>query len=86
MSEVKTIKGVNDNTWSRFKAMAAENSKSMGEFFEDVVTSYTKKKEKNFWKDILTVREPLTKYEAEELRKTTKKLRKELGFRKIKWD
>ena len=82
MAEVKTIKGISGNTWNQFKAMAAENKKSRGEFFEEVVSSYSKKEENNFWDELLVVKEPLTKYEAEELRKVTTKLRREPGFRK----
>ncbi|MBD3203639.1 hypothetical protein GF327_05050 [Candidatus Woesearchaeota archaeon] len=82
----KTIKGVNENTWSEFKSMAAENKKKMGEFFSELVDFYKKKKVKKFWKDVLSVKEPISDYEAIQLRKTVKSLRKESGFRKIKWD
>ena len=37
METVKTIKGVNEETWQEFKSMAARNNVKMGRFFEEIV-------------------------------------------------
>ena len=86
MTEVKTIKGVDEDTWAEFKSMAAEKKKNMGELFEDMVKTYKETKTEEKWKEFFTVKEPLTEYEAEEMQKEVKKLRKESGFRDVKWD
>tara|TARA_Y100000294_G_C8432602_1_gene287480 strand:+ start:471 stop:728 length:258 start_codon:yes stop_codon:yes gene_type:complete len=80
MAEVKTIKGVDDETWADFKSLAAKNSQSVGSFFNKLITFY-KKESKTFWDDILEGKPTLSKKEAEDLYNETILLRKERGFR-----
>ncbi|MBI4141625.1 hypothetical protein HY484_01730 [Candidatus Woesearchaeota archaeon] len=80
MTEVKTIKDVDDETWLTFKTFAAKNDLKLGLFFKTMLTEY-EKTTKTFWKEILAGKKILSDEEAEELEKTTTHVRKEYGFR-----
>jgi hypothetical protein len=86
MSEVKTIKDVDDYVWAEFKSIAAQEKKKMGEVFKEMVKTYKDGKTVEWWKNFLTVNEPLTEYEAERIEKRIKEIRKESNFRDVKWD
>ena len=80
MGEVKTIKDVDDATWSSFKSLAAKHKLKMGTFFSTIVSTY-EKSAKDAWNGILEKKAILTPQEAEELEKTIRAVRKEYGFR-----
>lgn len=80
MSEVKTIKGVDEGTWSEFKTMAAKSNVNMGELLKTMVKNYEKSAER-FWKDILKGEKLLSDKEARELSRLISKEREKLGFR-----
>ncbi len=80
MAEVKTIKGVNDETWATFKSLAAKNHQTAGSFFEKLVAFYQKQGD-TWWDEILNAGKILSDEEANDMRKFTKKLRKRRGFR-----
>ncbi|MBS3174805.1 hypothetical protein J4440_02905 [Candidatus Woesearchaeota archaeon] len=77
----KTIKGVDDDTWFRFKSLALKNRMDMGKLLGEMIKEY-ESKSSEFWKDVLYGEKLLNEKEAEELIKETVKLRKEHGFRK----
>ena len=80
MSEVKTMKGVDDATWARFKSMAAQNNMKAGQMFKLMVEEHTKKSER-LWEKILNHKSILTKKEADLFEQTVKAMRKENGWR-----
>ena len=73
MSSVKTIKGVDEETWSEFKSLAAKDSVKMGKLFEKMVVDYNKKSSE-FWADILRGPKIISDAEAEAMEKTLKKI------------
>lgn len=79
MESTKTIKGVDEKTWSKFKGLAAENSLKMPEMFRAMV--YEWDNSSDFWKKILSSEKILSEKEANNLLRTSKKLRSESGFR-----
>jgi len=84
MTSVKTIKGINEDAWSSFKSIAAKNNMKMGKLFEEMLDRY-KQDSKRFWDEILNGEKILSDKEAEDIEKSIKKLRKEKGFRELKW-
>ena len=80
MATVKTIKGVNDESWLEFRNLASRNNMNSGEFFEELVNNY-KKTSKNTWKELLNAGKILSDKEADEMMEVVKKLRSERGFR-----
>ena len=78
--ETKTVKGINDNVWRKFKTLAAEKDMPMGSLFGLMVDDFSKHSN-SFWEKILSGEKILSDKEAEEIEKITKKLRKEKGFR-----
>lgn len=79
-SDVKTIKGVGEDSWNSLKSLAARNGRTMGEMLGQVILDYTDRSE-DFWKKVLDGERLLSDREADELLEFTKKLRKERGFR-----
>ncbi|HLC57154.1 MAG TPA: hypothetical protein VJH95_01135, partial [Candidatus Nanoarchaeia archaeon] len=53
METIKTIKGVNEESWAEFKSLAVRNRTNMGELFERMLEEYKKKSEEN-WSIILS--------------------------------
>jgi len=78
--DVKTIKGVSENKWRTFKALAAEKNMLMGNLFEVMVDDYSKHAD-SFWEKILNGEKILSDKEAEDISNISKSLRKERGFR-----
>ena len=83
MAIVKTIKGIDENSWLEFKSIAARNKMNMGKLFERMVEDYKKKSER-FWDGILKGPAVLSKEEADAMLETVKRIRKEYGFRKLR--
>ena len=81
MSEVRTIKDVDDDAWSSFKSIAAKNNMNMGKMFERLVYDYKENSEK-FWDDILNPGYIISEKEAKYFEETVKKIREDHGFRK----
>jgi len=78
--EVKTIKGIDEDTWADFKSIAAKNKVKTGEMFKMMLKEY-KKKSEDIWNKILKHKPILTKRECEAMEITIKELRKEQGWR-----
>ncbi len=80
MSEVKTLKDIDDATWAAFKSQAAKNNLKLGAFFKQLMGEY-EKESKTFWEKMLRGERMLGDKEAEEFRAVTRRARKEYGFR-----
>jgi len=80
MSEVKTIKDIDNETWHEFKDLAAQNNVKMGLLFKSMVHNYKKNAEKT-WHKILNSGKILSDEDAADLRQKSQKIRKEYGFR-----
>ena len=78
--EVKTIKGVSEERWMEFKSLAAKKRVPLGSLFEIMLEDYFKNAD-SFWEKVLNGKKILSEKEAEELKKDTKKLRRDSGFR-----
>ena len=81
-NEVKTIKGVDTETWTDFKTLAAKKRVTMGKLLALMIMEY-KKNSDDFWDSILKGEKILSDKEAEDMHKITRKLRKEWGFRHV---
>lgn len=81
MTNIKTIKEIDDETWSEFKSMAAKNKMKLGVFFKSILKEH-EKTSKNFWKEILNEEKILSDEEAKDINEIIKINRKEYGFRK----
>ena len=77
---LKTIKSVDETTWTRFKSLAARRNIKMGILLKLMVEEY-ERKSKKFWAAILLENKILSDIEAEDLKKSISKIRKEYGFR-----
>ena len=77
---LKTIKGINEESWSEFKSIAARNRMNMGKLFEIMLNEY-KKRSEEAWRIILSGKKILSDKEAEEMKKIIEESRKEYGFR-----
>ena len=80
MENIKTIKGINRETWLMFKELAAKKGMKMGDLFENMIKEYSKRSE-DFWKKILSGEKRISDDEAEDMLKTVRELRKDKGFR-----
>ncbi|MFA4887610.1 MAG: hypothetical protein WC595_05325 [Candidatus Nanoarchaeia archaeon] len=80
MAEIKTIKGVDDETWRDFKGLAVKEGLNMGILFKHMLKEYEKSR-KTFWDGILGGEKILSEKEAEGMEKRVIKMRKEYGFR-----
>ena len=80
MENVKTIKGVDRETWLLFKEIAAKKGMKMGDLFESMVKEQSKRSGE-FWNEVLSGEKRISDKEAEDMLKIVKKLRKERGFR-----
>jgi hypothetical protein len=78
--EVKTIKGIDEETWTRFKVLAAKKRLTMGKLLSDMVVSYSKHSD-DTWDKILYSGKIISDKEAEDIHKITKKIRKESWVR-----
>lgn len=77
---LKTIKNVDERTWTEFKTLAVKNGVNMGKMLERLIKDYSERKNKIFAK-IFSGKKILSDREALELEKTITKIRKERGFR-----
>ena len=75
METVKTIKGVSDDTWAEFKALAAKNKMSMAEFFRHLVNS--QKESSTWWEEYKKMPKILTEKEAKAFKEEVRKMRDE---------
>ncbi|HLC53150.1 MAG TPA: hypothetical protein VJK03_01280 [Candidatus Nanoarchaeia archaeon] len=75
--ETKTIKGVDEETWARFKMLAAKNRITMGKLMKSMVREYEKKKTEEIWEKILHSGKILSDKEADNISEITRKMRKE---------
>ena len=80
MSEVKTIKGIDDQTWTDFKGLAVRNRMKAATMFKVLLQDY-EKKSTGFWDEIFAHKSVLTKKEQEEFEQRLKSIRKEYGWR-----
>ena len=80
MVEVKTIKDIDEKTWSEFKSLAAINNMKLRTFFKTLVREH-EVNNNHFWKTILKGKKIISDADAKELENLTKKTRKEYGFR-----
>ncbi len=80
MENVKTIKGVDGETWIKFKELAAKKRMRMGDLFGSIVREYEKISD-DFWEEILSGERRISDEEAKEMLKDVRELRKEEGFR-----
>lgn len=78
--DIKTIKGINAERWMEFKALAAKKNVPLGVLFEIMLINYSKTSD-SFWNKVLSGDKIISDKEANELSESTKKLRKERGFR-----
>lgn len=77
----KTIKGVDDEIWYKFRSLAVKNRIGMGKLLGELINEY-EPKSKEFWKEVLEGEKILTDKEATELLNEVTRSRKEHGFRK----
>jgi len=80
MAEVKTIKGIDEETWGEFKSFAARNKVKLGTFFKTLVKEH-EKNSATFWEKILNGEKILSDTEADDIEKTVTRVRAENGFR-----
>ena len=78
--QVKTIKGIEEETWADFRSICTKNRLSTGQCFQKIITFY-KHNAKDFWEDILSGKKILSHDEAQDIRMMTQRIRKERGFR-----
>ncbi len=77
--EIKSIKGVDEVTWSRFKSLAAESNLTMSLLLKVMVNEFRKNNESSW--DGLFGEARLSEEEAREMLSVSGKIRKEEGFR-----
>jgi len=80
--EVKTIKGINEETWTKLKVIAAKNRLTMGKLINSMIEQYEKNSEE-IWNKILKSGKILSDKEAEDMQTTLKESRKNRGFRNV---
>ncbi len=78
--EIRSIKGVDGETWREFKTLAAKNNLKMPLLLKAMLKEFEKKSE-DFWNDILNGEKNLSDDEAEDMIKILEESRKERGFR-----
>ncbi|HLF54234.1 MAG TPA: hypothetical protein VI612_00750 [Candidatus Nanoarchaeia archaeon] len=80
MSEVKNIKGIDEETWADFKSLAAKNKMKAAEMFKEMVKDFQEHTE-NFWEEIRAHKAICTPKEYAEIEKRMNAFRKEYGWR-----
>lgn len=78
--ETKCIKGVDEETWKEFRALAIKNNIKMSILLKIMVNEF-EKNSKEFWREILSRKRSLTDEEADDIENIVRKIRKERGFR-----
>ena len=79
----KALKGVSEDKWSEFKAIAASSDVSMGELFNDAVDALAKEKSKSQWESLLSWKAKDPK-EVEGIEERIKEFRKGFKLRRFK--
>jgi len=79
MESIKTIKGIDDNTWNRFKGIAAKNGLKIPDMFRAMLNEY--EKSTDFWNKILNSERVISEIEASALLKNNERIRNEKGYR-----
>ena len=80
--KVRTIKGVDEETWKLLKETASRRRLKMGTLLKEIAIVY-KKRPSDSWKQILYAKPVITKKEAKVMLKTVVELRKESGYRNV---
>ena len=80
----KALKGVSEDKWAEFKAIAANRDVSMGELFNEAVDALAKEKSKSQWERILANRVEHTPKEWAAIEKKVKDFRKDFELREFK--
>ena len=78
--ETRSIKGVDEDTWRKFKELSVKNNLKMSFLLKMMVDKF-EAEGRNFWKKILSGEKNLTDKEAEKMMKVVFESRKEYGFR-----
>ena len=79
MESTKTIKGMDEETWFKFKSLASENNLKMPEMFKVIVDDW--RRSSTFWERILNYEKTISEEDAKVLLRKSKDLRAESGFR-----
>ena len=79
---LKTIKGVDEQTWHKFKILAAQEKKSSAAMFQKIVDMYCKDADK-FWDSFLNCGKILTDEEAEMILETSRSIRKSFKLKEL---
>ncbi len=77
---LKTIKKVDEETWIRFKTLAARKKVNMAKLLKLMVDEY-EYKSINFWNKILKGEKIISNQESNQIKSFVGKIRKEHGFR-----
>lgn len=80
MTEAKTIKDIDDETWGEFKSLAAKSHLKLGSLFKTMVKEH-KKNASGFWSVVLHGEKILSDDEARDISLFVKSVRKQSGFR-----
>ena len=80
----KAIKGVDEEKWAAFKAVAAKNNMTVGELFNESVDVVEYRHAKSQWERILANRVSHPKGEWDEIEDKVKHFRKNFRFRAFK--
>ena len=81
MSNLKTVRNVNESTWAEIKAIAARHRVSIGALLDRMTKDYEKNSNET-WSKILNPEKILSDKEANDINNAAVKLRKEYGYRK----
>lgn len=80
--KIRTIKGVDEETWKLLKETASRRRLKMGTLLKEIAMAY-KKRPSDSWSQILYAKPIITKKEAKVMLKTVEELRKESGYRNV---
>ena len=78
---IKAIKGVSDESWQEFKALANREHVPMGKLLEEMIERRKEHHANRFWQDLFNTPKALTDEEAEGMLEIVRKLRQERGWR-----
>jgi hypothetical protein len=78
--DIKTIRGADEDTWRRFKILAAKTGVSMATLLKAMVKEFEKSSRK-FWRELLEEEKLLSNEEAEDMLKISREIRVMKGFR-----
>ncbi|MBI4154921.1 hypothetical protein HY498_02445 [Candidatus Woesearchaeota archaeon] len=83
MTNLRTIRNVDEETWNELKSLSKKYRLPMGKLLSRVISSY-KNKADDQWNRLLSFGKILSDKEAKDMHEVVVKLRKEYGFRE-KW-